>query len=164
MKKDNKKEIEELKQKVEELENKYKRALADYQNLEKRAIEERKNWIKTANKELILRLLPILDTLILASQHVQDEGIVLSIKQFLGILKNEGVDPIETNNQIFNPQLMECVGVEDGEEGKVVAEIRTGYSLNGKVLRAAQVKVGKKKKEIKEEEMAKEELMKGDYM
>src|SRR5438034_10659982 len=56
------KEIEDLKQQVEEIDGKYKRALADYQNLQKRVIDERVELIKSANKELLLRLLPVLDT------------------------------------------------------------------------------------------------------
>ena len=80
------KEIEELKQKIEEFDNKYKRALADYLNLEKRVTQEQRDWIVKANRQLIIRLLPILDTLMLAGEHVQDESLPLSIKQFLDIL------------------------------------------------------------------------------
>lgn len=137
------KEIEESKKKVEDLENKYKRALADYQNLEKRVAEEKKNWIKLANKELILRLLPVLDTLMLASIHVSDEGLGLSIQQFLGVLKSEGVEKVETVGKEFNPQIMECVETVEGEEGKVLDEVRAGYMISGKILRPAMVKVGK---------------------
>lgn len=158
------KEIEELKQKIEELENKYKRVLADYQNLEKRVAQEKKEWIHMANKELILRLLPVLDTLMLASIHVQDEGLRLSIQQFLDVLKNEGVERIETRDERFNPETMECVETGKGEEGKILEEIRAGYLLHGRTLRVALVKVGKEKIEKREEEEAKEELQKGDYM
>lgn len=129
--------------KSEELENKYKRALADYQNLEKRVKEERSNWIKTANKELILRLLPVLDTLILAGQHVQDQGLKLGIQHFLSVLKSEGVEKIETVGKQFDPATMECIEIVSGEEGKVLEEIRAGYKVNEQVLRPAQVKVGK---------------------
>ena len=79
-----------IEQKIEELDNKYKRALADYQNLEKRILEERRDWIKCSNKELILNLLPVLDTLIMVNNHIKDEGLVLSLKQFWDILKKEG--------------------------------------------------------------------------
>ena len=143
-KRDSKKQnVEELQQKIEEFENQYKRALADYQNLEKRAREERSNWIKTANKELLLRFLPVLDTLILADQHAPNEGLKLSIQQFLSALKTEGVEKIETIGKQFDPSTMECIETVSGEEGRVLGEIRFGYKLYDIILRAAQVKVGK---------------------
>lgn len=164
MKKDGKKEVEELKQKVQELEEKYKRALADYQNLEKRVAEERKKWIRTASKELILRLLPVLDTLELGAKHIQDEGLRLSVKQFLDVLKNEGVERIETKGRDFDPNTMECIDTVPGEENKIIQEIRAGFTLFGNVLRSVQVKVGKQNGEEKAREVAKEELQKADYM
>ena len=128
---------------VENLENQLKRALADYQNLEKRIMEEKSSWIKIANKDLILRLLPGLDSLTLAEKHTQDEGVKLSIKHFLDSLEQVGVSKIETEGKDFNPNLMEAVTTTDGEEGKVVEEVRAGYVLNGQVIRPAQVVVGK---------------------
>lgn len=131
--------------KIEELENQLKRSLADYQNLEKRTREERGNWIKTANKDLILKLLPVLDTLILANSHVQDQGLELSIKQFLDILRNEGVEKIETVGQNFNPALMEGVGTLPGNDGEVLQETRAGFKYSdGTIIRPAQVIVGGK--------------------
>ena len=137
-------EFEELKQQVEEFENKYKRAIADYQNLQKRVQEEKSEWIRSANKELLLRILTVLDTLILAYQHTQDKNVQVSIQQFLDVLKAEGVIRIEAVGQEFNPQVMECITTEPGEENKVLEEIRAGFILYDKVLRPAQVKVGKK--------------------
>lgn len=135
----------EEKVKLEEVINSWKRAVADYQNLEKRVSEERVNWIRSASKELILRLLPILDTLILAQKHAQDEGVGLGIKQFISILEQEGVKKIETQGQNFDPKTMECVEIAVGEEEKVVEELQTGYMLYGEVvLRPAKVKVGRK--------------------
>lgn len=137
-------EISELKQKVSEFEDKYKRALADYQNLEKRVREERVDWLKTANKEMILRLLPILDTLMLAQKHSKDQSLAVSIGLFLDTLKAEGVEKIETNGKEFDPQMMEVVATGEGQEnGKVLEELRSGYTIVNRVLRPAQVKVGK---------------------
>ena len=137
----NEKKIDKIE--VENLENQLKRALADYQNLEKRIMEEKSSWIKIANKDLILRLLPGLDSLTLAEKHTQDEGVKLSIKHFLDSLEQVGVSKIETEGKDFNPNLMEAVTTTDGEEGKVVEEVRAGYILNGQVIRPAQVVVGK---------------------
>lgn len=135
-----------------ELEAQVKRTLADYQNLEKRSQEEKYYWIKTANKELLLRLLPVLDTLTLAHKHAKDESLSVSIQQFLDVLKGEGVTRVETKGKEFDPKTMECVVTEDvdpttasGQEGKVLEELRTGYMLRDMVLRPAQVKVGKGK-------------------
>lgn len=135
-------EKEELRQQAVEYETKYKRALADYQNLEKRVAGQRFELLQSANRELLLRLLPVLDTLILANQHVQNEGLKVSIQQFLDTLKAEGATRIETVGKEFDPNTMECITTEPGDENRVLEELRAGYMLNEKVLRAAQVKVG----------------------
>lgn len=139
---ENDSEIENLKVKAEEAEDSYKRALADYQNLQKRVADERRALIMTANRDLLLRILSVLDTLILANRHEENEGLKVSINQFLDVLKAEGVTKIETEGQEFNPELMEAIAIEEGEEGKVLEEIQAGYMLNDKLLRPAQVKVG----------------------
>lgn len=135
-------EMQTLKLKLEECENKYKRALADYQNLEKRVREDRIGLIKLANKELLLRLLPVLDTLFLAQKHSNDQSFQVSAQQFLDALKDEGVTKIDTVGQAFNPEIMEAVGTGEGEEGKVLEEVRSGFLLHEQLLRAAQVIVG----------------------
>jgi molecular chaperone GrpE len=137
-------EIRELERRCEEAEDKYRRALADYHNLQKRVSEERQDWIRSSNKELLLRLLPVLDTLELANKHINDQGLKVSINQFLDTLKAEGVTKIKTVGEEFDPHLMDCVTTEEGEENKVLEELRAGFVLNDKILRPAQVKVGKK--------------------
>ncbi len=150
MKKDSTKEIKETKKdliKIEEelegLRHQLKRTLADYQNLEKRVAEDKSEWIKLANKQLLLRLLPAVDNLMLAEKHTQDEGIVLSIKQFLAALENEGVKKIEVIGKEFNPETMECVQTIEGKDGMVTEEVKAGYTLYDRILRPAQVVVGK---------------------
>jgi len=133
----------ELETQEKELENHLKRTLADYQNLEKRVAGERQQLIKSANRELILRLLPALDTLILAKKHTNDQGLELAIQQLFDILEREGVKKIETLEKNFDPKYMECVATVEGEEGKVIEELKPGYLLNDSVLRPAQVSVGK---------------------
>lgn len=136
-------DVEKLKQDVLDFENKWKRALADYQNLERRYEAGRRDLILSANKDLILKLLPVLDTLILASDHVKDEGLRLSIQKFLDVLNQEGVERIKTEGKAFDPALMEATEVIKGSKDKVIEEVRGGFILNDKVLRPAQVKVGK---------------------
>jgi molecular chaperone GrpE len=143
-KKDEKPIEKQENEELENLENQLKRALADYQNLEKRIAEEKGIWLKVANKNLLLKLLPGLDSLLLAEKHTQDEGVKISIKHFLDILENEGVKKIETAGKAFDPNLMEAIGTADGEEGKVIEEARAGYMLFDSILRPAQVIVGKK--------------------
>ena len=139
------KQIEELKTKIEELENQNKRLLADYRNLENRVENERGEWILRANKQLLLNILPVLDTLMLAAKHSKDQSLSLSVQQFLDILKREGVVRIETLGKNFDPNMMEGMQTVEGEEGKAIEEVRTGYMLYDKVLRPAQVHVGRGK-------------------
>jgi molecular chaperone GrpE len=154
-----------IKAQIEDLTNKWKRALADYQNLEKRVKSEKEEFGNYANRELILKLLPVLDTFEKLEEHLKDEGLALALRQFRDILTQEGLEKIEVLGKEFNPQEMECVEVEEGkEENRVTEEVRAGYRLKGKVLRVAQVAVGKRKIEEKAEELAKEQLAKGDYM
>jgi|WetSurMetagenome_2_1015567.scaffolds.fasta_scaffold608982_1 molecular chaperone GrpE len=138
-----------LKQEIEELENRVKRIFADYQNLEKRAAQEKRDLILNSNKQLLLRLMPVLDTLMFALEHTKDKGVELAIKQFADALAAEGVRKIETKDKMFDPKLMECIAVEVGEEGKVVSEVTAGYMLNEEVLRPAMVKVGSQNAEQK---------------
>jgi len=142
---DKSKITEEKQNEIENLENQLKRAVADYQNLEKRAQEERGIWIKTANKDLLLRILPGLDSLILADKHTKDEGVKIAIKHFLDILEEVGVRKIDTIGKDFDPKLMEAVATIEGQPGKVVEEARSGYTLYDQVLRPAQVLVGLQK-------------------
>ena len=144
-------ETEKFQEDKEEIENRLKRALADYQNLEKRVAEEKSSWIKMANKDLLLKLMPGLDSLSLAEKHTQDEGVKISIKHFLDILEQEGVKKIKTVGENFDPRTMECVETVEGQDGKVLEELRSGYTIYNEVLRPAQVRVGSAKQNQEEE-------------
>ncbi|MDP3998446.1 MAG: nucleotide exchange factor GrpE [bacterium] len=141
MVKDDKKQ---QKEEIEDLTNKWKRALADYQNLERRVAQERDDFVKFSNAGLINKILSALDSLEKAEEHLKDEGLSLAVKQLCQVLKEEGVERIEVLDREFDPNDMECVELCIGEEGKVIEEIRPGYILNNRVLRCAQVKVGQK--------------------
>lgn len=161
MKKDGKEDekliqkIEELQKTIEELTASWKRSLADYQNLEKRAQQEKEDWAKLASRDVILKLLPSLDTFEIAAKHTSDQGLQLALKQLLQALTEEGLSSIETINKQFDPHLMECIDVVSGEEeNRVVEEVRKGYMLNGIIIRPAQVKVGKKSLDEKAEKQA----------
>lgn len=169
-KKDTKKKLkkpnreEERERRIKELEEQLARAVADYRNLEKRVEEEKRETMRFANRELLLQLLPAFDTLFLAEKHIEDEGLALSIKKLTEVLRNAGVEKIETEGREFDPHFMEVVDTEEGEENKVLEELRPGFTLYGKVLSPSYVRVGKKQRESKDESEAREELLKGDYM
>ena len=136
------KELEQLRTLTAKLEDNYKRALADYQNLQRRTVDEKREWAKLSNKDLVLKFLPILDTLMLAEKHTQDKNFVLTVQQFLSALEQEGVKRIDTVGKEFDPNLMECVTTQEGEKNKVLEELRAGYTMFDNVLRSAQVIVG----------------------
>lgn len=130
---------------VEELTNRWKRALADYQNLEKRYEREKNDFVQYANANLILKLLSVLDHLQKALEHLKDDGLSLAIRQLWRVLEEEGLEEIKALGEDFNPAEMEAVEVvKDDRDGKVVEEILKGYKLKGKVIRVAKVKIGER--------------------
>ena len=135
-------QVEQLKSKVSDLENSWKRALADYQNLQKRYIEERQDLVAYANSTLILKILFVLDNLEMVSKHSDDQGLKLTIKSFKSILEEEGVSSINVKDKEFDPTTMDAIEVVEGEENKVIEVLQPGYMLKNKVLRPARVKVG----------------------
>jgi len=130
------------KKEIEDLTYRWKRALADYQNLEKRYEKEKSDFVQFANANLILKLLGILGHLERAAEHLKDDGLNLVIEEFKRVLNNEGLEEIKCLGEDFNPDLMEAVEVvEDGGKDKVAEVLNKGYLLKGKVLLAAKVKV-----------------------
>ena len=140
-------ELEQAKEQIKEYKERYLRALADYQNLEKRVVQEKAQIIGNANKQLILKLLPFLDNLEKAGLFVKDSGLKMIKDEFHRILKDENIEEIQIVGKEFNPEFTEVVDIVKGEKDNIVIEvIRKGYMLNGKILRIAQVKVTKKTK------------------
>ncbi len=138
-------EIEKLKKEIEEYKNKYLRALADYQNLEKRVEQQRKELIDSANANLLLKILPILDNLEKAEIFIKDKGLKMIKDSLYHFLKAEGVEEIDVLGKEFDPQLAEAVDVILSDKDNIVVEVlRKGYKFNNRVLRVAQVKVSKK--------------------
>lgn len=158
-------EINKLRQELEEWKRRYLRAIADYQNLEKRVAQEQRDKIKLASKNIVFKILPILDILEKAESIVSDQGISFAVKLFRDVLREEQVEKTEVVGKKFDPNIMECIDVVSSDkEDEVVEEVRAGYTIFGKVIRVAQVKVGKRHIDKKAEELAKEELKKGNYM
>lgn len=131
--------------KDDDLKEKYLRALADYQNLEKQTAGWKEEFVKFANQDLILDLLEILDDLEKAQEHLKDNGLKIIIDKLQTILKNNGLEEINLENAVFDPNLCEAVETLPGEEDNKIAEvISKGYKLNGKVIRVSKVKVWQK--------------------
>lgn len=138
-------EIEKLKQEVEEFRNKYLRALADYQNLEKRIIQEKEEIKKTGEKQLILKLLPFLDNLEKAEVFIKDHGLKQVKDSFCQLLKSERLEELDVLGKQFDPLTAEVIDIVKGEKDNMVVKIlRKGYKFGDKILRVAQVKVSKK--------------------
>ena len=144
-----------------DLENQLKRALADYQNLERRVDEERRLLSALSSALVIEKFLPVLDNLENAQKHLKDEGLAMVVKQFEDVLISEGVSEIPAEGSLFDPNLHEAVEILESEkDGVVLKVLAKGYKINDKVLRPAQVAVGRgkvdQKKEEKEENFEKE--------
>ena len=141
----NKEKIEELEKRIAELDHNWKRALADYANLEKRVAEEKKAIGDFANMVLLLELLPILDNLSKAAHSLKNEGLDLVLKQFKDILEKVGVKEFGRSGDHFNPEIHEALSVDDDAENEKIVEVFTpGFLLHDRLLRPARVKVGKK--------------------
>ena len=133
--------------KTKSYKNNYLRALADYQNFEKRVGEQREDFIKSASKRIITKLLPLLNNLEKAEVFVKDPGLKLIKDELEKILKEEGLEELNVLGSIYNPEFAEAVEIIDGEQdNKIVEILRKGYKLNGIVIQVAQVKVSKVKK------------------
>jgi molecular chaperone GrpE len=130
----------------------WKRAQADYQNLRRRMEQEREEIMRQATAQVVLHLLPILDDLQRALEHVDAklagftwiEGIHLIERKLHLVLQRLGVEEIPTEGQPFDPRLHEALMYEEGEEGMVLQELQKGYTFQGRVLRPALVKVGRR--------------------
>lgn len=129
---------------TDSFENKYLRALADYQNLLKQTAKEKTEFIKYALEDFLHDILPVYDHLKLSLQGLSEEenknpwaqGVNHVLKQFKEALTTRGVEEIKTVGEKFDHSTMEAL---DGSGETVNKEVRPGYRLNGKVIRPAKV-------------------------
>ena len=137
------------------------RGKADLANARRRHDEERLSIQQQANSRLLVQLLPIVDELDLAVNHLETgssaspeasvseswaQGVRLIQRKLAGFLESQGVARIESLGEPFNPELHEAVGmaqVEDAESGHVVEVLRQGYRLHDRVVQVAQVVVNR---------------------
>jgi len=123
------------------------RALADYDNLSKRIEREKQDLGKIASVGVIIKLLPVLDNLESAQNHLQDAGLAISIGEFQKVLSDEGLTEIRPKiGDEFDHETMEAIEVVTGMSNNRVAElVLTGWKYSdGTVVRHAKVKVSKK--------------------
>lgn len=154
------------KKEVKELEGRLARSLADYQNLLKRFEREREEVVLRANKNLLKELLPVLDTLETAQEHLKDRGLGMAVFQFKGVLERHGVGEIVVKEgDKFDENLHEATeAIEGGKTGTIARVLRKGYRWqDGVVLRPVQVKVYNGIDQKTEKELEKE-LERGDYV
>jgi molecular chaperone GrpE len=137
------KKLIDLEQKVADLEDRLKRSLADYANLEKRIESQRQLFVTLTTTAIVVKMIEVLDDLYLAYNHLQDSGLKIAIDKFISVLKSEGVEEIIALNQKFDPQTMDCTQVVDGPKDQVISIRKRGYKLNDHVIRPVQVAVGK---------------------
>jgi molecular chaperone GrpE len=128
----------------------WQRAQADFINYKRRTEQEKQDFCSFANADLVRALLPVLDDLDLALEHVPPEhagsdwveGVRAVARKFRTSLEAQGVKPVEVLGQPFDPTMHEAVRQDKGEEGIVIEEYQKGYTLHGKLLRPARVVVG----------------------
>ena len=153
--KDNKKEenkkVKEVipKADYDELEDRYKRILAEFENFKKRSSKERDGLYNSILSDVIEVILPVVDNLENASKvETQDEsykqGVELVLKQFKDVLASKGVEEIKAVGETFDPSLHEAVGSIQDEnlvEKEIAQEYRKGYKIGSRVIRHSMVVV-----------------------
>ncbi|MBI4818340.1 MAG: nucleotide exchange factor GrpE [Deltaproteobacteria bacterium] len=148
-------QLAQNKQQTDELKNRWLRSAADFDNYKKRVVREREEAVRFANESLLKDFLPVLDDLdrtrqILEQQGSKEsstasilEGVQLVFRKFVAQLEKHGVTAIESGGA-FDPAKHEAVQQvfsDTVQAGGVAAEVRRGYNLNGRLLRAALVAV-----------------------
>ena len=142
-------ELQAIQQELDELTDRYKRILAEFENHKKRSQKEREGLYNSVLGDIIEVVLPILDNLENAAKvETSDEnykkGIELVLKQFQDVLKSKGVEEIKALGETFDPELHEAVSsVQDDTKGEkeIVQEYRKGYKIGHRVIRHSMVVV-----------------------
>ncbi len=142
-----KKTTDKIHKELESVKTMLARALADYDNLNKRVDRERQDLIKIASVGVIIKLLPVIDNLESAQVHLKDQGLAISILEFKKVLSEEGLVEIKPKiGESFDENTMEAIEVVPGTSDNTIAEtILIGWKFeDGTVVRHAKVKVSKK--------------------
>lgn len=147
-------EVEKLRSEVEELNNKYLRLFAEFDNFKRRTTKERIELLQTAGKDVLVSLLPVLDDFERALRSIETatdvkpvkEGVELVHNKLHSILTQKGIKPMESKGTAFDADIHEAItnvpAPSEDLKGKVIDEVEKGYYLNDKVIRFAKVVVG----------------------
>ena len=155
------KQVEDLKNqlgdteaRLTEIQDKYLRLSAEFDNYRKRTLKEKMELIKTAGEDCLIRIIPVMDDFDRALQLIDiskeldpvKEGIHLIYNKFKEVLNQQGVKEIDALNQEFNTDVHEAItkvtAPDENSKGKVLDVVQKGYYLNEKVIRFAKVIVG----------------------
>ena len=126
---------------------------ADFENYRKNLERERENIIRLANEDLISDLLVVVDDFeraLSAMKECKDkEGVMMVYSNFIKILENKGLRPIETSGKKFDPNLHEALCREacEKDDGLILEELQKGFMLKSKVIRPSKVKISEKQTE-----------------
>ncbi len=150
--------LEEEKKRSEDLENKLKHALADFQNLTKKTQLEIKNGINTRITQFMIEFLKIYDDFIRAKEVFSKnegniEGLDSIIKNMDSLLEQNNVNPIDALGEIFDPKLHEAISIINDpklDDNTITKEIRKGYISHTKVIRPSLVEISKKQGETQD--------------
>ena len=142
-----KSELQKKQIELDELDDRYKRVFAEFENYKKRTQKERDGLYNSVLGDIIVNMLPILDNLQMAvNAECKDEGykqgVELVEKQFKEFLSKNNVEEIPAIGEMFDPSVHEAVGSaqdETKQNGEIVQEYRKGYKLGSKILRHSMV-------------------------
>ena len=137
------------KQDYDELDDRYKRILAEFENFKKRSFKERDGLYNSILSDVVEVILPVVDNLENAVKaETQDtdykQGVELVLKQFKDVLQSKGIEEIKAVGEIFDPELHEAVSSIQDEnlgEKEIAQEYRKGYKIGNKVIRHSMVVV-----------------------
>ena len=133
----------------DDLEDRFKRIFAEFENFKKRSSKERESIYNSILSDIVEVFLPVVDNLENAAKvETEDsnykQGVELVLKQFNDVLKSKGIEEIEALGETFDPELHEAVGSIQNEElgeKEIAQEYRKGYKIGNKVIRHSMVVV-----------------------
>lgn len=138
-------EITKLKKETEEKHNLYLRALADYQNLERRSETERQISTENANRKIALELTHLKDDVDKASEFEKNPALKILKTKIENLFNQFQIKELDLLNKLYNPETAECIEVVKGENDNQIIHVhQKGYTLFGKLLKPARVSVSQK--------------------
>lgn len=137
--------VQEMGEKLAELNDKYLRLYSEYENYRKRTNIEKADLLLNGSREMMKAILPVIDDFERALAATQDEGVLLIYNKMMKILEQKGLKAMEVKGEKFDEGLHEAItripAADEAQKGMVVDVVEKGYYLNDKVLRYAKVVV-----------------------